>query len=54
MECGLIEYRACQERVAFVFQRDGQALKPLCPLGAQMTLDPDLIDRRLAWVGVRV
>lgn len=54
MQCGLIEYRASQERVALVFQRDGQVLKPLRPLRAQMTLDPDLIDRRLAWVGVRV
>jgi hypothetical protein len=36
--------------VAVVFQRDGQALKPVCPLTVQMALDPDLVDHWLIWI----
>src|SRR5205085_12408138 len=48
---GLIDHRAGQERVAVAVRRDGQALEPGGPSRTQTALDPDLIDRRLAWVG---
>jgi hypothetical protein len=54
MQCGLVNYRAGQKRVTVVFQRDGQAFKPVCPFVAQMALDPDLIDRRFIWIRVWV
>ena len=45
MQRGLVNYRAGQKRIAVLFQRDGQALKPVCPLMTQMALEPDLIDQ---------
>ncbi len=48
MQRGLIDHRAGQERVAVVFQGEGQAPKPVCPLAAQMALDSDLIDQWLS------
>jgi hypothetical protein len=42
MQRGLIDHRAGYERIAVVFQRDGQALKPVSPSVTQMSLDPDL------------
>jgi len=52
MQRSLIDHRAGQKRIAVVFQGDGQALKPVCPLSTQMALDPDLIDHWLIcfWV----
>ena len=47
MQGSLVDHRTGEKRSAVLFQRDGQALKPVCPLAAQMALDPDLIDRRL-------
>ena len=49
MQRGLVNHRAGQERIAVLFQRDGQALKPVCPLRTQMALEPDLIDHGLTW-----
>ncbi len=43
MQRGLID-GAGYERIAAVMQCDGQAAKPVCPLTAQLTFDPDLID----------
>ena len=50
MQSGLVNYRASYKRIAVVFQRDGQALKPVCPLRTQMAFDPDLIDHGLTWI----
>jgi hypothetical protein len=50
MQSGLIDYWPGQERIAILFQRDGQPHKPVCPLLAQMTLDSDLVDRWLVWL----
>ena len=50
MQRGLIDHRAGQEGIAVVFQCDGHALKPVCPLMAQMALDPDLIDHGLTGI----
>src|SRR4051794_1031431 len=50
MQCGLVFYRAGQERVAVGFERDGQAPEPVCPFLTQMALDPDLIDQRPAGI----
>ena len=47
MQRGLVDYGAGEQRIAVVFQREGQAPKPVCPMRPQMALDPDLIDRRL-------
>src|SRR5215207_1573455 len=49
MQRGLIDHCASQERIAILFQRDGQSLKPARPVGTQIALDPDLIDHWLAW-----
>ncbi len=43
MQRGLVNHRAGEKRIAVLFQRDGQAPKPVCPLGTQMALEPDLI-----------
>ena len=50
VQCSLINHRASQKRIAIVFQRDDQALKPFCPLLIEMALDPDLIDHGLTWI----
>ena len=50
MQCGLIDHRSTQKRIAIFFQRDGQPFEPVRPLLTQMTLDPDLIDHRLIGV----
>ncbi len=52
MQRGLIDHRAGQERLAVVESREGQALKPVCPLTTQLALDSDLIDRGLTWINV--
>ena len=44
MQRGLVNHRAGKKCVAVIFQRDGQTLKPVGPLAAQMAFDPDLID----------
>jgi len=49
MQRGLVNHRTGQKRIAVLFQRDGQALKPICPRAAQMALDSDLIDHSLTW-----
>ena len=52
MQCSLIDHCASQERIAVIFQCDGQSFKPFCPLMTQMALDPDLIDHWLIWINV--
>lgn len=47
MQCGLVHYRAGQERIAVLFQRYGQAVEPVGPLTVQVALEPDLIDHGL-------
>src|SRR6266566_5740916 len=54
MQCGLIDHRAGEKRLAVVESREGQTLKPVCPLAAQMALDSDLIDPGLIWITFRV
>ena len=54
MQRGLIDHRAGQQRVAVIFQRDGEAPEPVGPLKTQVALDPDLISHRLTWPNVRV
>ena len=49
MQRSLVNHRAGEEGIAVICQRDGQAVKPVCPLRTQMALEPDLIDR---WVGL--
>src|SRR5215204_7024390 len=46
MQRGLIFHRSGKEHLAVVFQLDGHAPEPVGPSGAQMALDPDLIDHR--------
>src|SRR6516165_2441553 len=46
---GPVVDQAGEQRLAVVFQRDGQALKPVCPVAAQVPFDPDLIDHWLTW-----
>src|SRR5947209_6974873 len=46
MQRGLIDDGAGHERIAVLFERDGQAPEPVGPLGSQMPLDPDLIGHR--------
>ena len=53
MQRGLIDHGTAQERIAIFFQRVGQSLKPLYPLAAQMTFDPNLIDRWLVGITFR-
>jgi len=50
MQRSLIDYRASQDRVAVLFQCDGQTLKPARPLITQMAFDPDLINIWLTWI----
>ena len=50
MQRGLIDHRAGQKRLAAVFQRDGEALKPVGLLATQMARDSDLIDHWLTWI----
>ena len=50
MQRGLIDHRSCEKRITVVFQRDGQASKPVCPLITQMTLNPDLVDHEVPWI----
>ncbi len=52
MQCSLIEYRSCEQRIAVLFPGDGQPLEPLRPLLTQMTLDPDLIKPWLTFIGL--
>lgn len=46
----LINHRAGEQRIAVFLQRDGQAIKPVCPLRTEMALDPNLIDHWPAWI----
>jgi len=50
MQRRLVSHRSAQERRAILFQRDGEALEPVAPLRAQMTLEPDLVDDGCACV----
>jgi hypothetical protein len=50
MQRGLIDHGTGQKRIAVLFQGDGKASEPVCPLPAQMALDPDLIDDGLALI----
>ncbi len=47
---GLVGQRAGEQRIAVVFQRDAQAIKPVAPLTTQMALEPDLIDHGRNWI----
>ena len=42
MQRGLVNYRAGQKRVAVLFQRDGQATKPVAPPVIKVPLEADL------------
>ena len=50
MQGGLVDQRAGEQRLAIDFERNSQALKPVCPLRTQMTLDPDVIYHWLTWI----
>ena len=52
MQRSLIDHRAGEQCLAVVFQRDRQALKPICLRAAQMALDPDLIDHEFTFFGL--
>ncbi len=54
MQRSLVQDWTRQKRIAVLLQRDGQAVKPVCPLLVQVVLDPDLIGQGLAGVGIRV
>ena len=54
MQRRLIDYRTGYKRIAVVFQRDGQTLKPGCPLTTQMAFNSDLIDHGLTWISFQV
>ncbi len=54
MQGGLISHRAAQERVAVLFQRDGQAVKPLRPAGLQVSLEADFVIPIAFEVGVSI
>jgi hypothetical protein len=54
MQRNLIDYNTGQERIAVLFQRDGQPLEPIRPLLAQMSLYPDLIDLWLVSSAFRI
>src|SRR5437588_8487771 len=54
MQRGLVGYRAGQQRVAVVFKRDREAVKPVGPLISQMALDPDLIGQWLTQINFRI
>jgi len=45
IQSSLVSHRAGEKRIAVLFQRDGQALKPVCPLRTQMAFDPDFVNR---------
>jgi hypothetical protein len=49
-QCSLISERTGSEPITVVCSGDGEALKSVCPLTAQMALDADLIDHRLTWI----
>jgi hypothetical protein len=51
MQGSLIGHRTDDQACAILFQIDRQALEPLCPLVAQMALNPDLIDQGLVQAG---
>jgi hypothetical protein len=46
----LVDNWSDQLRIAILFQYDGHALKPVCPLIAQMAFEPDLINDWLTWI----
>src|SRR5256885_16397031 len=43
----LIGHRTGEQRLAVVFQSDGEALKPVRPMTTQVAFEPDLVDHRL-------
>ena len=43
MQRRLIDHRTGEQRLAVVFQRDGEAIKPVCPMTTQVALEPDLV-----------
>lgn len=46
MQRSLIDHRTLQKRRAILFERDRQPIEPAHPVTTQMSLQPDLIDRR--------
>jgi len=45
VKCGLIDDGARQSGVSVAFLCDLHSEEIVCPLGAKMTLEPDLVDR---------
>ncbi|WKZ35059.1 MAG: hypothetical protein QY332_15705 [Anaerolineales bacterium] len=43
MQGRLISYKSRKKRVANVFQRDGQVLKPVSPMGIQVALKANFV-----------
>ena len=47
---GLINHQASEQGHAIVFQRDRESIKPVCPIAAQVSVEPELIDRGLTLI----
>lgn len=47
MQGGLIRHGSKKKRVAVFVQGDGQAVEPCRPLGIQMSLDADFVERNI-------
>ena len=43
MQGGLIRHSSREKRSAVIFERDRQTIEPVCPLSAEMSVNPDLI-----------
>ena len=50
MQRSLINYRTGKERIAALFQRDGQAVKPVAPTVIKMPLDANFVKSRLGLI----
>lgn len=50
MQRGQVSHRAGEERVAVLFQREGEALEPVGPPGAWVASRPDQVDGGLVHV----
>ncbi len=51
MQRGLIEHRAGEKRIAALFQGNGQALKPVCPLTTHMAQSVNRYDLKACRYG---
>lgn len=50
MQRRLIRHGTSQQRVAVLFQREGQAPELLCPLQTQMAQEPDSVNHFRRWI----